>query len=291
MSIAVEKWKGLPTSDPREDPSGISYKILPQGLYGEMMDDLAKDVADSGQRYDAVIAPLRGGVPPARRVAEVLGVSVYGIGVRLYDQNYAKGEAKGKKAQIYHDGVPYLSPDGRYLIVDDVNDTTHTFHGIREFLGDKHGIDPSCFDLAVVHEKPGRRKEEARFHVGETDAWIVYPAENSPKPIDFDFEGSDGIKFPVHYEPWEFWVKQLPSWMVRRDEDGGLTTDDWDTCRRRAESIGFRQDEFPKADDKEFQARLMESLASRYQELTGKVLPEDLASRLLPSIQEAPIFA
>jgi xanthine phosphoribosyltransferase len=128
---------------------------------------LKQEIETRGRSWRAVVGVVRGGVFPARRVAEALGLDYREIRVSYYQGTVRQGEP-----QVI-DGLFDEQEGAGLLVVDDVVDSGGTALCVRRTL-------PKC-DLAAVYTKPagmqllaasgtialcGRRMD---------DRWIVFP--------------------------------------------------------------------------------------------------------------------
>jgi xanthine phosphoribosyltransferase len=130
--------------------------------------NLKQEAAARGSPWRAVVGVVRGGVFPAQRVAEALGIAYREIRVSYY-----QGMVRGAEPVV----LQSLSdePDGEgLLVVDDVIDSGGTTLRVG-------GMWPRC-DLAAVYTKPEGRAalasgwRAAAFHGRQMDDnWIVFP--------------------------------------------------------------------------------------------------------------------
>ena len=90
--------------------------------------------------YDGIIAPDKGAVDRATRIANILGLPVYEAGKT---RDFENGELTGFTC-------PTLPP-GRYLIVDDICDGGGTFNGLADFIGEQFFGRAVKLDLYVSH--------------------------------------------------------------------------------------------------------------------------------------------
>lgn len=139
---------------------------------------LERALTDAGHigRYDGVIAPDKGAVDRALRVAEGLGVEIY----------YAHKKRDFETGKILGIEVEPLSRHGRYLVVDDICDGGGTFIG----LANETGLHQAQLGLWVTHGIfSGKAPDLRRYyqHVYTTDshpghnrigcATVIVPAE------------------------------------------------------------------------------------------------------------------
>ncbi len=120
---------------------------------------------------DTVIAIARGGMIPARLIAEQLNVRrIYNIGLEFY-QGVAK-TAKGPR--IYQDLPPDMS-NKRICVVDDIVDSGESF-----IYTQNHLIERGCLEFASVSlfYKPNNifRPDDYYKQISR-DIWVVMPWE------------------------------------------------------------------------------------------------------------------
>ena len=135
----------------------------------EMCFKLAKKVADSGFRPDAVVAVLRGGVVPALVVSDILNVEeFYAIRVKHW----------GIAEEVYKVPVVEQLPQGRLegrrvLVVDEIADTGKTLEvAVREL----RRMNPREVRTSVLHLKP-TSSVVPDYYVERLDrwVWVFYP--------------------------------------------------------------------------------------------------------------------
>lgn len=119
-------------------------------------------------RWRTVVGIARGGVFPAQRVAEALGLEYREIQISYY-----KGMTRKKEPEILKAISDDKQGDG-IIVVDDVADSGGTALCVRRML-------PRC-DLAAVYTKPAGLKTlisegggDAIYGRKMPDKWIVFP--------------------------------------------------------------------------------------------------------------------
>ena len=135
----------------------------------------ARKVKEDHPHIDTIIALARGGLVPARIMAEYIKPdNFYVMGVRLYD-----GDQRGQAIRIHQD-LPvdvYRDRNNSILVIDDVSDggTTLSFARSRVFVqtGGAH------IWTACPYMKTGT-KAVPNFYSKEIpkDKWIVFPFEH-----------------------------------------------------------------------------------------------------------------
>jgi ribose-phosphate pyrophosphokinase len=138
-------------------------------------------------RYTGIIAPDKGAVQRAGRVASLLGIP-------LHTAEKTRDPQTGKLSGFKLDG---LDKYGKYLIVDDICDGGGTFCGLAEATG----LGKECLDLYVSH---GVFSGNAHFKLSKHFEHIYttnsYFAESS-NPNQFFEKGSTRIRraAPIHH--------------------------------------------------------------------------------------------
>tara|TARA_R110000751_G_scaffold35628_2_gene87549 strand:- start:530 stop:994 length:465 start_codon:yes stop_codon:yes gene_type:complete len=125
-------------------------------------------------KFDAIIAIGRGGVVPARIMAEIVKpTDFYVIGLRLYD-----GYKAGGKVEMYQD-IPSDAAFDRHskiLIVDDISDTgtTLNYAFVQMYIGSGGGT----IRTACPYMKVGTTREPTSYSkCFPKDEWLIFPFE------------------------------------------------------------------------------------------------------------------
>lgn len=133
-------------------------------------EQLAATVKDF--KPDMVVGLSRGGLVPARILADILAVDDIGIlGITFY-------KALGKPSDF-----PRITQElnmdikgKRILIVDDIADTGRSLMVAKDYLKRKGAAETK---VAVIHYKPGQELSDFKpdYYAAKATAWIVYPWE------------------------------------------------------------------------------------------------------------------
>ena len=124
--------------------------------------------------YNFIIGVSRGGCIPATIISHKLDIPMIPITVSTRDHT---GEMIPDFPIGHGDGVNYIDKY-RFLVVDDINDTGHTFKRISEIMRHRGA---TYTDYAVlIDNKPS--EFEVHYYAEKIDkskdpAWIVYPWE------------------------------------------------------------------------------------------------------------------
>jgi hypoxanthine phosphoribosyltransferase len=131
-------------------------------------DRLAQDVIASGFKPDCIIGLLRGGVIPARLLADRLDIisDFDTIDIKFYT---GIGETLDKPVVRPH----CVNPKGKkILIVDDIWDTGKTMRAaLEEFAGE------DMRTLTFCYKRMAEGSPDFMEHIVEEDEWFVFPWE------------------------------------------------------------------------------------------------------------------
>ncbi len=131
--------------------------------------ELAYRIRDSNKTYDTIYAVVKGGLIPARIMADLLDVDEIGfIGARFY-----KGVSTHKaKPELF---LPPTTPlnNKSILVVDDVVDTGRTLQLVIEELY-RYGAER--VETLAIYVKPWTIVYPD-YYYKVTDKWIIYPWE------------------------------------------------------------------------------------------------------------------
>lgn len=132
----------------------------------EYAEQLAKKI---DFRPDMIVGLSRGGLVPARIMADVLGVEEVGIvGMKFYKGTHRIGEFPRITQELTTD-----LKGKKVLLVDDVADTGRSLIVAKEYLKRKGA---EVVKVATIHYKPNS-EFKPDFYVMTTSSWIAYPWE------------------------------------------------------------------------------------------------------------------
>ncbi len=152
---------------------GIAYVYPTWEQMGGYSIDLAKQIIQSGQSFDRIVALARGGWTWSRPLLDALKVpSVSSIRYTSYEGGVKLG--KPKLVQPLTDSI-----DGeRVILLDEVIDTGETMLQAEKYLQE---MGPAAIRIAALCYKP---RSEVRpleikpdFFAFESSAWVVFPHE------------------------------------------------------------------------------------------------------------------
>jgi len=148
---------------------GIEFEYVSWDDIEEMVKDIARAIKSSGYKVDVVVGILRGGVIPAKLIADELDVNDLGVmEIKLY-------KAVGERAHKPYIRQPLTLPvkDLNVLIVDAVSDTGLTLGTAINAL---ELYSPNKIKTATLYIKPWT-KFVPDYYSRVTDKWIVFPWE------------------------------------------------------------------------------------------------------------------
>ena len=137
-------------------------------------DIVATNVLSSNNKIDTIVALARGGVIPARIMAETIKPRYfYVMGLKLYN-----GDTRGDEVTIYQDlpETAVFDRHDRILVVDDISDggTTLSFARSRVFVqtGGAHIWTACPYMKTGTKAVPNYYSREL-----DKDKWVVFPFE------------------------------------------------------------------------------------------------------------------
>lgn len=146
-----------------------------EGLLGNIVRHIQKD----GQKVNAVIGIVRGGLTPAVMASHYYDCPLYILDYSLRDRNDAQ-EFTNHAVEVIRKAYAHAGNNGKVLILDDINDSGDTLKAIYDFITDEL-FDSHGFLYATLLEKCTSRFDCDYY--GEIimddrcDEWIVFPWE------------------------------------------------------------------------------------------------------------------
>jgi hypoxanthine phosphoribosyltransferase len=129
---------------------------------------VAEQVRASGNIPDILVGVARGGLAPARVIADLLELRRVEV-VQCESYDYIERNAKPKVGEFPRE----LVQGQKVLLVDDVADTGGSIIAINERF---ESFNPDWMGIAVLYKKPWN-KATIDYFAAETDAWIIFPWE------------------------------------------------------------------------------------------------------------------
>jgi uncharacterized protein len=122
-----------------------------------------------GYRPEVIVGISRGGLVPARIMADILGVkSILVLGISFYN-----GVGKRAEAPTIYQELTMDLTGKRVLLVDDIADSGRSLAVAKDHLM-KKGVKE--VKVATIHYKPESTFRPDYF-IAETTSWVVYPWE------------------------------------------------------------------------------------------------------------------
>ncbi|NOZ31235.1 MAG: phosphoribosyltransferase [Crenarchaeota archaeon] len=149
--------------------NNVDIELIEWSTIDEGVEEIVAKVESSGFKPDVIVGILRGGVIPARLVADRLGVNdITVMEVKLYKGTGIRGE------RPYLRQPPVLSlTDKRVLIVDDISDSGLTLQLAVEAV---NLFMPKEVRTASIYIKPWT-EFVPDYYAFTTRNWIVFPWE------------------------------------------------------------------------------------------------------------------
>jgi xanthine phosphoribosyltransferase len=133
--------------------------------YGEFRDDLKALTQKIDQTFDVIVAISRGGLSMGQMLGEFYDIrEVYAINTIGYDDSKKLDEVK-----VFN--LPYLEPQQRVLVVDDIVDSGDTLVEVLKVL--KENYPQTTFKTASLFYKPTAIIKPT-WWVKEPNGWIEF---------------------------------------------------------------------------------------------------------------------
>lgn len=147
----------------------ISYEYYPWSQLGDDIFALSKQIIESGQEFDRIIALAKGGLAFSRSLVDYLNVpEVSSIQIEFYS-----GINEASSAPVILQSLPISIKNERVLVFDDLADSGDSLKTAVNYL-QHHG--PQSIHTATLFVKP-HSKFKPDFSVKETSAWVIFPNE------------------------------------------------------------------------------------------------------------------
>jgi len=145
---------------------GISYMCPTWNQMGVFNFDLARQIIQSGQSFDRLVALARGGWTWARDLADALKISeLSSVRIKSYT-----GVNKSVKPRIVQPLADSISGE-KVLLFDEVIDSGVTIKKAQAYL---EVMGAQSIQTAALCYKP-RSEIKPDFHAFSTSAWVVFP--------------------------------------------------------------------------------------------------------------------
>ena len=131
--------------------------------------ELAKQVIESGEKFDLVVALAKGAWPMSRALVDYLAMSnLVSLGIRFYSGI----NQRLKEPEVYQD-LPVKVKGKRILLFDDVADTGESLIFASDYLLEQGA---ALVKTATLFFKE-RSAITPDYYASRTNAWIIFPFE------------------------------------------------------------------------------------------------------------------
>lgn len=148
---------------------GVEIQVVTWGEVEDAIDDVASKIRASGLKPDVIIGIMRGGVIPARLLADALDVQeILTMEIKLYQSIGVKSAQPYIKYPIIRElrGL-------KTLIVDDISDSGLSLQLAVEAVSLYY---PASISTATLYVKPWTRMHPD-YYSRTTNRWIIFPWE------------------------------------------------------------------------------------------------------------------
>ncbi len=148
---------------------GVEIQLVTWAEVEEAIDDIAAKIRATGLKPDAIIGIMRGGIIPARLLADSLDVQeILTMEIKLYQSIGVKSAQPYIKYPIIRELRGF-----RVLIVDDISDSGLSLQLAVEAVS---LYSPASISTATLYVKPWTRMHPD-YYSKTTDKWIIFPWE------------------------------------------------------------------------------------------------------------------
>lgn len=131
--------------------------------------ELAKQVIESGEKFDLVVALAKGAWPMSRALVDYLAMSnLVSLGIRFYSGI----NQRLKEPEVYQD-LPVRVNGKKILLFDDVTDTGESLIFASDYLLEQGA---ALVKTATLFFKE-RSAITPDYYASRTNAWIIFPFE------------------------------------------------------------------------------------------------------------------
>lgn len=145
------------------------YELYSWEEFGQHVLALAKNIIESGEEFDRLIALAKGGTVIARPLGDLCGIKeLSSMQIEFYS-----GIAETNKTPVITQSLPVKIRGEKVLVVDDIADSGETLTVAEKYLS-LHGT--SEIKTATLITKPWT-KFKPDYSYYETEAWVIFPWE------------------------------------------------------------------------------------------------------------------
>ena len=148
---------------------GVRYEVPTIEEIYRYLARIAKEIRDRGISVDVIVGIARGGLVPARFLADFLLVS----DIKVVSAGFYVAPGKRMDKPVIYTPITEDLSGKTVLLVDDVADTGETLIEVQRHLRERGA---ERVYTAVIYVKPWN-KAKVDFYAKETSAWIIFPWE------------------------------------------------------------------------------------------------------------------
>jgi len=146
-----------------------AYEFYSWESLGQDIFELSKQIINSGEKFDRIIALAKGGLTFSRSLVDFLDVQeVSSIQIQFYT-----GIGTTNRTPVITQSLPVSIKDEKILIFDDIVDRGETMKLAVEYL-QYHGA--KSIKTSTLIEKPWSTFK-SDFVARSSEAWVIYPNE------------------------------------------------------------------------------------------------------------------
>jgi uncharacterized protein len=146
-----------------------AYEVYSWAKFGEAVFELSKQIIETGEHFDRIIALAKGGIEICRPISDFLAIKeLSSIHIEFYT-----GIGTTARTPVITQSLPVRIKDERILVIDDIADSGETLILATKYLL-QHGA--KDIQTATLVSKPWT-KHKPTFSQYESKAWVVFPWE------------------------------------------------------------------------------------------------------------------
>ncbi len=146
-----------------------TYEFYTWDALGQDIFKLAKQIIDSGQQFDRIIALAKGGLTFSRSLVDYLDVE----NVSSFQIEFYTGIGTTAKTPVITQSLPVSIRGERILVFDDIVDQGSTMELATQYL-QQHGV--KSLHTASLVQKPWSTFK-VDFWAHQSKAWVIFPNE------------------------------------------------------------------------------------------------------------------
>lgn len=134
----------------------------------------AKEIASANKDIDTIVALSRGGLIPARIIAQELNIKhVYSFGINFYDRN-----DKLKKVPDIYQPLPESFWSSNILIIDDIIDSGNSIKHVCNYIQRRYCSDNNPLIYTIFYKSKQGLKPHFYSQEIKDDIWVIFPWES-----------------------------------------------------------------------------------------------------------------